>query len=140
MDVINALERSVKFLENMTAQQFSIGADKVVREDLKTAIELLKNNYSTFNLGVAYYGQPPQKLEIMNINIKKGDTIKLPTDLNLTVNGILQLKRNDKPIKTSVYTIGDVYTDGASERVVLMKGNKIYNKYLNTVNEIIKQL
>jgi hypothetical protein len=42
LDVINTLEKSVKFLENMTTEQFSFGADKIVREDLKTAIELLK--------------------------------------------------------------------------------------------------
>ena len=42
LDIINLIEGSVKFLENMTTEQFSIGADKVVREDLKRAVELLK--------------------------------------------------------------------------------------------------
>ena len=69
-----------------------------------------------------------------------GQFLELPTKLELTPKGVIELKSKGL-LKTKKYKIIELYSDGDNERIVLEKGkNNHYDKYISTVKKIIEAI
>lgn len=72
------------------------------------------------------------KIAIKHDNFKVGSKITLPDNLCITAIGLKTI-----PHKLVSYTIDLLYSDNGIERIILKRRNKLHDKYINTVKEIL---
>ena len=69
---------------------------------------------------------------IKHDNFKVGNKITLPDNLCITAIGLKTI-----PHKLVSYTIDLLYSDNGIERIILKRRNKLHDKYIDTVQEIL---
>lgn len=73
------------------------------------------------------------KIEVLLIdNMKIGDKLILPNNLCITPIGLKSI-----PYQIVSYKIDLLYTENGTKRIILKRGKKLHDKYMDTVNELL---
>jgi hypothetical protein len=72
------------------------------------------------------------KTAIKHANFKVGDKINLPNNLCITSIGLKTI-----PYKLVSYTIDLIYSENGHDRIIFKRRNKLHDKYISTVQEIL---